>query len=258
MQAREHTALVTGASRGIGLAIAEHLMADGWRVAGVARSVPRLQEIAGRHSPDTFLPLVADVTDSLAVSEAAAAMAALWRPPDLVVANAGAYTAVGPTWQADPELWWRDFEVNVRGTHNTLRATLPGMIRRGSGRVVVVSSGMGTKPSPWSSAYGASKAALTHLVGSVAAELRGTGVHVFAVSPGMVRTQMTQWPPELLVHRPDLADLPDEAYLSPAAVCQLVSEIAAGELDDLSGRFIHVRDDRERLRQAAADKARLP
>jgi NADP-dependent 3-hydroxy acid dehydrogenase YdfG len=254
---RDHVAVVTGASRGIGLALTEHLISRGWRVAGIARTVPSLQGIARAHPRESFLPLVADVTDSIAVAEAFAALAVLWRTPDLVVANAGSYTAVGPTWEADPDRWWRDFEVNVRGTHNTMRAALPGMVRLGSGRFVVMSSGMGGSPSPWSSSYGASKAALTQLVGSVNAELLGTGALAFAVSPGMVRTQMTNWPEELISHRPDLATLPDEAFLGTSAICDLISEIACGDLDPLAGRFIHVRDDRRQLLESHR-KASLP
>jgi NAD(P)-dependent dehydrogenase (short-subunit alcohol dehydrogenase family) len=181
------------------------------------------------------------------MAEAFAALVALWDVPDLVVANAGVLSCVGPTWEADPDLWWRDIEVNLRGVQLTLRDTLPAMVARGGGRVVVMSSGMGRVPSPWASAYGASKAAATHLVSSVAEEVAGTGVAVFAISPGMVHTDMTDWPDALLVHRPELAEMPESAYLPTDAVTQLVRDIASGRLDALSGRFIHVRDDREAM-----------
>jgi len=245
-------ALVTGASRGIGRAIAEDLLSSGWRVAALARDAEALAEFAGGAPSGAVLPLVADVTDRAAMAEAFAALVALWRVPDLVVANAGALTAVGPTWEVDPDVWWRDIEVNVRGVHTTLRDALPAMIGRGRGRVIVMSSGMGRIPSPWTSAYGASKAAVTHLVSSVAEEVAGTGVRVFAISPGMVGTDMTRWPDALLVHRPDLADLPDWAYLPADAATALVRDLASGRLDALSGRFIHVRDDRDALLAEAA------
>jgi 3-oxoacyl-[acyl-carrier protein] reductase len=240
-------ALVTGASRGIGRAIAGDLLDGGWRVAALARDADALARLAETSPPGRVLPLVADVTHGPAMAQAFAALAALWRVPDLVVANAGVFTAVGPTWEVDPDDWWHDFEVNVRGVQATLRDCLPGMIQRGSGRVVVMSSGLGRMPAPWSSAYGASKAAVTHLVSSVAEEAAGTGVSVFAVSPGMVRTDMTQWPEELLAHRPDLAAMPESAYLPVTAACGLVRDLATGRFDVLSGRFIHVRDDREAM-----------
>ncbi len=240
-------ALITGASRGIGRALAEDLLARGWRVAALGRDVDLLTALAAASPPDQVLPLVADVTDGTAMAQALAALHAIWRSPDLVIANAGLLTAAGPAWEADPDLWWRDVEVNVRGVLITMRGVIPAMVDRGSGRIIVMSSGMGRTPSPWTSAYGASKAAVTHLVSSVAEELAGAGVSVFAISPGMVRTEMTQWPEALLEHRPDLADLPDSAYLPVTAVQELVADLASGRFDALSGHFIHVRDDRQAL-----------
>ncbi|HEX6888149.1 MAG TPA: SDR family oxidoreductase [Candidatus Nanopelagicales bacterium] len=262
---------MTGASRGIGRAMTRSLVGDGWQVGALARDGQRLAELAaevgaassalaaadsGRaadagRAPGQVAALAADVTDPRAVADATGRLAERWGWPDLVIANAGVLAAVGPTWQVDPALWWREFEVNVRGVHATLAATLPAMVTRGSGRVVVVSSGMGGHPSPWSSAYGASKAAVTHLVGSVAEELAGTGVTVFAISPGMVRTDMTDWPDRLLVHRPELGRFPDSAYLPASAVCDLVRELATGRFDALSGRFIHAREDRAALEAEA-------
>ncbi len=240
-------AMITGASRGIGRALAEDLLVRGWRVAALGRNVELLSGLAGASPPDQVLPLVADVTDRTAMAQAVAALLAIWRTPDLVVANAGSLTAVGPTWAADPDQWWHDMEVNVRGVFTTMRDVVPAMVERGSGRVIVVASGMGRYPSPWTSAYGASKAAAAHLASSVAAELAGTGVSVFAISPGMVHTDMTRWSDALITHRPDLARMPESAYLPASAAAQLVADLASGRFDALSGRFIHVRDDREGL-----------
>ena len=240
-------ALVTGASRGIGRALAESLISSGWRVAALARDADALAQLAAAAPAERVLPLVADVTDGPAMAQAVAALHALWRTPDLVIANAGVNGAVGPTWEVDPDLWWHDIEVNVRGIFLTLHDVLPAMVERGSGRIIMMSSGMGNFPSPWTSAYGAGKAAVTHLAASVAGELAGTGVSAFAISPGMVHTDMTQWPDALIRHRPDLAALPESAYLPPSMVAGLVADLASGRFDILSGRFIHVRDDREAM-----------
>jgi NADP-dependent 3-hydroxy acid dehydrogenase YdfG len=249
-------ALVTGASRGIGRAITVDLVEHGWRVATLARDAEALARVVHECPADRILPLVADVTDAPAMAEASTALVTRWRAPDLVVANAGVFTAVGPTWEVDPDAWWHEVEVNVRGVHTTVRDALPAMIARGSGRIVIVSSGLGRIPSPWSSAYGASKAAVMHLASSLAGELAGTGVRVFAISPGIVRTDMTRWPNELLVHRPDLAQLPDSAFMPTSAVAELVRDLASGRFDALSGHFLHVRDDREAmLAEAAAGPA---
>ncbi|MCU0262675.1 MAG: SDR family oxidoreductase [Candidatus Nanopelagicales bacterium] len=238
-------AMITGASRGIGRALAEDLVARGWKVAALGRDIDLLSGLAAESPPDQVLPLVADVTDGTAMAQAVAALHAIWRTPDLVVANAGVLTAVGPTWEADPDQWWHDMEVNVRGVFTTMRDVVPAMVARGSGRVVVMGSGMGRFPSPWTSAYGASKAAAAHLVSSAAQELAGTGVSVFAISPGMVHTGMTQWSEALIAHRPDLAQMPESAYMPVSAATHLVIDLASGRFDALSGHFIHVRDDRE-------------
>jgi NADP-dependent 3-hydroxy acid dehydrogenase YdfG len=216
-------------------------------VAARGRDVDLLAGLAAASPADQVLPLVPDVTDRTAMAQAVAALHAIWRTPDLVVANAGALTAIGPTWEADPDTWWHDMEVNVRGVFTTMRDVVPAMVTRGSGRVIVMSSGMGRFPSPWTSAYGASKAAVSHLASSVAAELAGTGVSVFAISPGMVHTDMTNWADALVTYRPDLAQMPESAYLPTSAVTHLVADLASGRFDALSGRFIHVRDDREAL-----------
>ncbi|MGV1005564.1 MAG: SDR family NAD(P)-dependent oxidoreductase [Candidatus Nanopelagicales bacterium] len=243
----DRVALVTGATRGAGRAISESLLLRGWRVAALGRNVPALRELAAGARDSTVLPLVADVTDEIAMTQACAALTALWRPPDLVVANAGVYQGFGPVWEVDPAAWWGDFEVNIRGVFHTLRGVLPGMIARGGGQVVVMSSGMGSRPQPFSSAYGGSKAAVTHLVSSVAGELQGTGVSIFAVSPGTLRTQMTQWPESLLKLRPDLADPPPSAYFPMWNITELISDLASGRFDALTGRFLHVKDDREAM-----------
>jgi NAD(P)-dependent dehydrogenase (short-subunit alcohol dehydrogenase family) len=126
------------------------------------------------------------------------------------------------------------------------------MVQRGSGRVVVLGSGMGAVPTAGASAYSTSKAAVLRLVDTVATELAGTGVVVLAVSPGMVPTDMTRAFPEgFLQVRPELRDPPPDAWREAAAFTGLLLRIADGELDPLHGRFVHVRDDIEALLTSA-------
>lgn len=235
-------ALVTGVTRGIGRSLVERLVAGGWDVAAVARDEAALASLA-RAWGERVTPYAADVTDGPRLAEVAAAAGDL----DLVVANAGALLGAGAVWESDPDAWWTGVEVNLRGVYLTLRAVLPRMIEQGSGRVVVLASGIGTEPSPYDSGYGASKAAVLHLATTVQAELAGTGVRIFPVSPGMVATDMTRFPEELTRHLPQYADIPPEQYTSVEHLLGLVDDIATGRLDPLAGRFVHARDDRDRL-----------
>ena len=243
-------ALVTGGGRGIGRAVSAALAAAGWRVAITGRTAGALNDTVS--DGDASLALPGDATDRHAVAEAVARTEAELGPLELVVANAGLFTAAGPLWQTDPDQWWRDTEVNLRGPLLALHAALPAMIARGSGRVIVVGSGIGTRPMPYASAYATSKAALLRLVDSVAGELVGTGVSVFAVSPGLVATDMTQFPEEFLARYPDWRGRAQAEGLPASRAAELVLALTSGSYDALSGRFVHVSDDLDAARRAAA------
>lgn len=245
-------ALVTGVTRGIGRSVVTHLVAQGWEVAAVGRSADALAAVAGDWG-GAVTTYVADVNDAAALERVAAQAG----PFDLAVANAGALTGAGPVWESDPDEWWTGVEVNVRGVYNTARAVLPAMLERGSGRLVLVTSGLGNSPGSYISGYAASKAAVTTFGASLQQELAGTGVGCFLVSPGMVRTDMTAFPEALTRHKPYLADIPDEHFTPVERLLGLVDEIAAGSVDALAGRFLHAADDLDALVEAiAADDAR--
>jgi NAD(P)-dependent dehydrogenase (short-subunit alcohol dehydrogenase family) len=236
-------ALVTGASRGVGQELARALAADGVDVALAARSdlseTARLVEGAGRRA----LSLALDVTDGPAVEAAVAQAERELGPLELVVNNAGTDRAFGPLWETDPELWWSDVEIHLRGTYFVCRAALPSMLEHGAGRIVNVSSNAALRPSPYNSAYGAAKAAILNLTESLAASLEGTGVSVFAISPGYVRTAMTERLLELQEERGWFPHLVDRETLDPALASRLVLELASGKADRLSGGYFHALDD---------------
>lgn len=249
-------ALVTGVTRGIGRATVNHLAGRGWEVSAVGRSREALDQRAAEWAAESVAavrPFLADVNDS----EALARVAAEAGPFDLVVANAGALTGAGPVWESDPDEWWGGVEVNVRGVYNTARAVLPAMIERGSGRLVLLTSGLGNSPGSYISGYAASKAAVTTFGASLQQELQGTGVGCFLVSPGMVRTDMTAFPDALTRHKPYLADIPDEHFTPVEALLALLDAIADGLVDPLAGRFLHATDDLDALVESiAADDPR--
>ncbi|HET6314935.1 MAG TPA: SDR family NAD(P)-dependent oxidoreductase, partial [Chloroflexota bacterium] len=164
---------VTGASSGIGEALVEPLLRAGARVALTARRAERLEAIATVHrvSGHEVLVAPADVTDRAAVRAAVEQMERAWGGVDLAVFSAGTYTPVdGTTLDADD---FRDaISVNYLGVVYGLEAVLPGMLRRGAGRVAAVSSLAGELPLPRSAAYGSSKAALTYLLRALRFDLR--------------------------------------------------------------------------------------
>ncbi len=229
------TALVTGGGRGIGATIARQLASDGWRVAIAARSEVALAEVADETGA---LPFVLDVTDAGAVERVVAQVGQI----DLLVNNAGTGGTGGATWTKDPAAWWRVVEVNLLGPFLCSRAVLPGMCGRGGGRIVNVSSNAAffRLEDDWDaridSAYQASKAALVRLTEALAAEARGFGVSVFAISPGMVKTEMAE---------AVFADIWDDesVWTPPDRTAELVTFLASGALDALSGRYIHAAAD---------------
>lgn len=236
-------ALVTGASRGVGQELARALAEGGYDVAIAARSdlseTARLVDGFGRRA----LSFELDVTDRAAVEAAARELG----PLDLVVNNAGTDRAFGPVWEVDPDLWWADVDVHLRGTFLVCRAVLPAMLERGAGRIVNVASNAGLRPSPYNSAYGAAKAAILNLTESLAASLEGTGVSVFAVSPGYVRTAMTERLLEVQEERGWFPHLVGREPLDPSRASQLVLQLASGKADRLSGRYFHALDDLDEL-----------
>ena len=129
-----------------------------------------------------------DVTSPESVDRAVADA----RPVELLVANAGTSDRA-VTWEQDPELWWRTFEVNVLGVHLCCRAVIPGMLERGSGRIVITGSGASYLPGATATAYPASKAAVGRYGETLDNELAGR-IPVFVISPGLVRTAMTEAP----------------------------------------------------------------
>ncbi|TVR25212.1 MAG: SDR family oxidoreductase [Nitriliruptor sp.] len=248
---RQQVALISGASRGIGLGMASALASSGVRVAMLARSRTDLERAAAKLG-DKALAVSADVTDPAEVGTAVQQIEEGWGPVDLLVHNAGSASVVGPLWEADPDAWWDEVAVHVRGAMLLARACLPSMIERATGRVVLVYGNLGDRGAPWCTAYATGKAGLARLVDQLHNELEGTGVHVFGLHPGLVWTPMTaalakdadkqRWLP-YFSERPRS----DYGTSEPAAV--LLMRIAAGDADPLSGLLLGVGDDLDELRE---------
>jgi NADP-dependent 3-hydroxy acid dehydrogenase YdfG len=184
----ETTAIVTGASAGIGRALAVELAARGATVGLLARRRERLDELAAE-LPGEHLVLAADVAKRRQTRAAIDRFAKRAGGPDLLFANAG-IAHYGPFADAEIELAEEMIDVNVRGTMYSVAAALPHMLDRAAGHIVVTSSGAGIRAFPWGAVYGATKAFDRGFAEALRHELSGTGVSVTTVFPGEVETDL--------------------------------------------------------------------
>jgi NAD(P)-dependent dehydrogenase (short-subunit alcohol dehydrogenase family) len=180
-------ALVTGASRGIGLACARALSAAGHRVALAARDEAALKEVS---LPGESLAVPTDVTDPDAVEAMFGAVERAWGPVEVLVVNAGA-GASSPLAETSDDEWQRMLDLNLTAPFRCLRRALPAMTSAGFGRVVVVASVAAKVGETRIAPYTAAKHGVLGLVRAAAAEVARTGVTVNAVCPGYVDTPMT-------------------------------------------------------------------
>lgn len=180
---------ITGASQGIGRAVALAAAARGWTVSATARSFAGLENLAAE-SGGRIHGFPGDITDRAGLAAVVAAIEAQRGPIDIAVLNAGTHE---PTDGAvfDAAAYDHLIKVNLTGTVNSLAAVLPGFARRRAGRVALVSSVAAYRGLPKAGAYCASKAAVTALAESLRFDLAAVGVTVQVVHPGFVRTPLT-------------------------------------------------------------------
>ncbi len=256
MHPTTQTALITGASRGIGRAIALELAQQGIQVALVARSLPDLQKTADliAQNGGTALPITADVTDQQAVFSLLQTISTQFGPVSILINNAGSHRAIGPIWEIDPDLWWSDIETNLRSIFLCSRAVLPTMLAQKYGYIINISSNAGNEPRPYSSAYSSSKAAVTRFTESLMLSLQDTGICTFALHPGSVRTEMADHLINSPVGQrwvPEFRTIYAETQVPASQVAHLITRLISGEANALSGTLISVYDNLDTLIEQA-------
>ncbi|MEX0323179.1 MAG: SDR family NAD(P)-dependent oxidoreductase [Puniceicoccaceae bacterium] len=228
-------AVVTGGGRGIGREFARQLATAGAHVVVTARTVEQLEEtkalIASANGACSTVPM--DVLDEASVNAGIHEIESVHGRIDLLVNNAGIAGGDGMPWEVDTDAWWRTMEVNLRGPYICAKAVIPGMIERGSGRIINVGSNIAFFPWPRATAYSCSKAGLVRLSDNLAMGLKEHGISVFCISPGMVKTAMTDTVPD------EFKDVEWTPIEKSGELCRV---LASGRADALSGRYIHAKE----------------
>ena len=251
-------AVVVGGGLGIGRGIAQELGAAGAHVTVAARRENHLRETVEliEGAGGRARAVTTDVTDFEQTAALMSQTVADQGKIDLLVNNAGRFYSIGPTWEADPANWWRDMTVNIYGTFLSCRAAIPHMIKRRSGRIINLGGGGSRTAFPYGNAYGTSKAALVRFSETLHAEVQEYGINVFTISPGLVRTEMTQFQldsPEGQKWMPRIAKMFAEGRdVPPSKAGKLCVFLASSQGDQLGGRFVQAIDDYERIAGQAA------
>jgi meso-butanediol dehydrogenase / (S,S)-butanediol dehydrogenase / diacetyl reductase len=233
-------ALVTGAARGIGLAIAERFLADGWCVGLIDNNAGTLGPAAAALQPaERVLALHCDVSVPAQVATAVRATDERWGRIDALVNNAGV-AVFKRTLDTSFEEWRHVMSNNLDGTFLCTQAVAPLMLRGGGGAVVNIASISGLRASTLRVAYGTSKAAIIHLTRQHAAELGNAGIRVNAVAPGPVETEMARQVHDATIRRDYFDAIPLRRYGTVQEIASAVAYLCSAEAAYINGHVLAV------------------
>jgi 3-oxoacyl-[acyl-carrier protein] reductase len=253
-QLKDKGVLITGAGRGIGKRLAIGFAAAGARVGLLARSPAELDlaKLEIEHAGGVALRIRADVRDTEQLSAAVDRMQVVFGGVQVLVTAAAIQGPISPFHECKMKTWAETLETNVIGVMNTIRAVLPRMIEKRSGKIIVISGGGASYGRPNFSAYAGSKAALARIVESIAEEIRDHNVQINCLLPGGAYTSMTD---EILQagERAGQKEL-EEAHkiritggIPAEKQIQLAIFLASEKSNHITGKLIHVTDDWKKL-----------
>ncbi|MCM8830164.1 MAG: SDR family oxidoreductase [Candidatus Omnitrophica bacterium] len=189
-------AIITGSGTGIGRAIAIEFAKNGASVVCCGRRLEKIQETVSiiKNFGGRAIAVKTDITKLEEVKNLVYETLKTFGSIDILFNNAGSFQTIGGLWEIDPEEWWKDVEINLKGLMFCCWAVLPYMMEKNSGIIINMNGGGATFPLPGGSAYGCSKAAVMRLTETLAKELEkvGSNVIVFGIGPGLVKTEMTE------------------------------------------------------------------
>lgn len=234
------TALITGASRGIGEATAHAFAAAGANVVLCARSTNAITDIASTIG-DKALALPCDVSDAAAVSDVVAATIEHFGDLDILIGNAGMIEPISMMTDTDPDAFSKAIDVNLKGVFYGMRAVLPHMIEKGQGTIITVSSGAAHGPMQGWPTYCASKAGAYMLTRAADLENRDKGVRILGLSPGTVATQMQRDIKASGINR--VADLDWSDHIPPEWPAQALVWMCSPDADPYLGTDVSLREE---------------